>query len=150
MDRTKRGLGRRQAAGEEVDTSDTDRFDADTAAVAEQRTRALIKPIRKRLDGHDAAISGLRVDLEHVSHAVRAVEHQIEALAAANEPAVIGSTDEIAAARNVLEQVRREHERIRVRLEMIGAFEERFRRMEEAVVTMYGGDLRGPGAGSSP
>ncbi len=145
MDRIKRGLGRRKATSEHVDTTDQD-----VLSQAERRAQKLIKPIRKRLDGHDAAIAGLRVDLEHVSYAVRALEHRVETLAEANDPPVIGSAAEVADARLVLDQVRSEHERIRVRLEMIGGFEERFRRMEEAVVTLHGGDLRDPGSDSRP
>lgn len=119
--------------------------------LVEQKVRALTKPLRRRLAAQESTLAVVRVDLEVISHQLRSLEHRLEAVAAdVRDGPVTGSPSDVAEARNVLDQVRSEHERIRVRLQMLTVFEERFRRIEEAVVTMYGGDLRGPRSDTTP
>jgi chromosome segregation ATPase len=55
-----------------------------------------------------------------------------------------GGEAEHAEARSLVEEVRREHEQVRVRMQVIGQYEERLRRMEDAVVKLYDGDVRHP------
>jgi len=55
-----------------------------------------------------------------------------------------GDDAEHAEARSLVEAVRREHEQVRVRMQVIGQYEERLRRMEDAVVKLYDGDVRHP------
>jgi len=55
-----------------------------------------------------------------------------------------GEEPEFAEARSLVETVRREHEQVRVRMQVIGQYEERLRRIEEAVVKLYDGDVRHP------
>ncbi len=52
--------------------------------------------------------------------------------------------DSLREARSLVDTVRREHDQVRVRFQIISAYEERLRRLEAAVTTMYDGDLRHP------
>jgi chromosome segregation ATPase len=49
-----------------------------------------------------------------------------------------------AEARSLVEAVRREHEQVRARLQLVSSYEERLRRVEEAVVGRSDGDRRHP------
>ena len=84
-----------------------------------------------------------RVDLDRIATDLRSLEQRIDGLASGATP-VTGDETEVAEARNVLDAVRTEHARVRARLQVVSRYEERIRRIEEAVVTLYGGDLRGP------
>jgi hypothetical protein len=101
-----------------------------------------------RLDSRTAAleeaVAVIRVDLERIGHELRSLEHRLDSEAAGTAPPVTGSEREVGEARNVLAEVRREHERVRVRFQMISRYEERLRRVEDAAVKLYGGNLRGP------
>lgn len=55
-----------------------------------------------------------------------------------------GDAAEHSEARSLVEAVRREHEQVRIRMQVIGQYEERLRRLEDAVVKMYDGDVRHP------
>ena len=50
----------------------------------------------------------------------------------------------MAEARSLVEEVRREHEQARVRMQIVSHYEERLRRVEEAVAGLHGGDVRHP------
>jgi hypothetical protein len=50
----------------------------------------------------------------------------------------------LAEASSLVEDVRTEHSRIRVRMQVISAYEERLRRVEESVAQLYEGDPRHP------
>ena len=50
--------------------------------------------------------------------------------------------DELSRATGLVEEVRTEHARIRARMQVISAYEERLRRVEESVVQLYEGDPR--------
>lgn len=52
--------------------------------------------------------------------------------------------DEEVESRRLLDEVRREHEQVRVRMQVIGQYEERLRRVEAAVVDRHGDDVRHP------
>lgn len=49
---------------------------------------------------------------------------------------------ELAEARGLVEDVRTEHARVRARLQVVSAYEERLRRVEESVAELYEGDPR--------
>jgi DNA repair exonuclease SbcCD ATPase subunit len=49
-----------------------------------------------------------------------------------------------AEARDALEELRREHEKIRVRMQTVSWYEERLRRVEASVAAVYEGDRRHP------
>ncbi|MDP9219789.1 MAG: hypothetical protein M3P23_04520 [Actinomycetota bacterium] len=50
----------------------------------------------------------------------------------------------MAEARSLVDEVRHEHERARVRMQIVSHYEERLRRVEEALATLYDGDVRHP------
>lgn len=56
--------------------------------------------------------------------------------------AAVVDGDDLAAARRLVDEVRTEHERIRVRMQVVSAYEERLRRVEESVAKVYDGDPR--------
>jgi uncharacterized coiled-coil protein SlyX len=52
--------------------------------------------------------------------------------------------EQLAEGQSLLEEVRTEHDRIRVRMQIVSAYEERLRRVEESVAALYDGDRRHP------
>jgi hypothetical protein len=52
--------------------------------------------------------------------------------------------DQLREGRGLLEAVRSEHARIRARMQVVSAYEERLRRVEESVAELYDGDRRHP------
>ena len=50
--------------------------------------------------------------------------------------------DQLAAGRTLLDEVRTEHARIRARMQVVSAYEERLRRVEESVTELFDGDRR--------
>jgi len=49
------------------------------------------------------------------------------------------SPDEVTEATDALGQIRREHEQIRIRMQIIASYEERLRRVDESLVSLYEG-----------
>ncbi len=86
----------------------------------------------QRLDklGHDNFWTA--EDMRRIAPQVAALDARLENLRQSSQ-AVIGSPEEIDEARNVLGEVRREHERIRVRLTAIAWYEDRLRKLEEGL-----------------
>ena len=109
--------------------------------IATRRARAVVQGTDQRVDKAEADLAVVRVDLERISHQLRAVEQRLDAAAAGTDGAPTSPAD----PDGLLAEVRREHEQIRVRFQMMSRYEERLRRLEDAVVKLYGGDLRGPG-----
>jgi hypothetical protein len=50
----------------------------------------------------------------------------------------------MAEARSLVDEVRHEHEQVRVRMQIVSHYEERLRRVEEALVGLHGEDVRHP------
>jgi hypothetical protein len=50
----------------------------------------------------------------------------------------------MAQARSLVDEVRREHEQVRVRMQLVSHYEERLRRVEQALAGLHGGDPRQP------
>jgi hypothetical protein len=107
--------------------------------IATRRAKAVSQDTDKRVDGIEAAVEVIRVDLDRIAHQLRSIEHRLDA-AGIDAPTEASSdpADELARAKQ-------EHERIRVRSQLVSRFDERLRRVEEVVRKLYGGDLRGPG-----
>ena len=101
----------------------------------------------KRLEGSFKPFeraSALR-EVEHGRFSAQfgAVEQRLGRLEqAAADGRITGTEDSIRAATDVLDAVRREHEQVRVRLQIISAYEERLRRVESAVVSLVDDDPR--------
>jgi hypothetical protein len=88
--------------------------------------------------------SNLRA-LEHgrFSLQVGAIEGRLGDLEQRLEQAPLLADDSTTAeARHIVDVVRREHEQIRVRMQIISSYEERLRRVEETVACLYDGDPR--------
>ena len=133
-----RGTGRRKT------DSGPDDLEALVRKVATRRAREVVEAQKDRLDALEKEMAVARVDLDRIATDLRSLEQRLDAMTAAADP-VTGDEAEVVEARNVLEAVRSEHARVRARLQVVSRYEERIRRIEEAVVKLYGGDLRGPG-----
>lgn len=84
----------------------------------------------QRLDkiGHDNFWTA--EEMRRVAPQVAALDSRLEDLRQGMHP-VSGSVEEIEQARNVLDEVRREHERVRARLTAVAWFEDRLRKLED-------------------
>lgn len=85
----------------------------------------------QRLDkiGHDNFWTA--EEMRRVAPQVAALDSRLEDLRQGMHPPVSGSVEEIEQARNVLDEVRREHERVRARLTAVAWFEDRLRKLED-------------------
>ena len=87
----------------------------------------------RRLAGQ---VTALRTDFERMAQQLAATETRIEDLRERVDPEVFdGTTEERAEARSLVEEVRREHEQIRIRFQVVSNYEERLSRVEEAVAS---------------
>ena len=107
--------------------------------IATRRAKAVGQATDKRIDKVAAAVEVIRVDLDRISHQLRSIEHRLDAAG------VDAPQDAQTSPEDALAKVQQEHERIRARSQLVSRFDERLRRVEEAVRKLYGGDLRGPG-----
>lgn len=84
----------------------------------------------ERLDkiGHDNFWTA--EDIRRVAPQVAALDARLEDLRQSSQP-VTGSPQELDEARNILDEVRREHERVRVRLTAVAWYEDRLRKLED-------------------
>lgn len=103
------------------------------------------------LDGRTSALEKVTthrdVELERRRAQLGAVEQRlgrIDELVAAAElrPRTGDSPEQVGEALDLLAEVRREHERIRVRMQIVASYEERLRRVEESLIGLYSGDER--------
>ena len=88
---------------------------------------------RERRDGQFGTIEVRLADLE-----------QRLADSAAGATGIPLDDDQLAQGRGLLDEVRTEHSRIRARMQIVSAYEERLRRVEESVAELYDGDRRHP------
>lgn len=102
------------------------------------------------LDGRTSALEKVTthrdVELERRRAQLGAVEQlgRIDELVAAAElrPRTGIPREQVGEALDLLAEVRREHERIRVRMQIVASYEERLRRVEESLIGLYSGDER--------
>ena len=99
-----------------------------------QRATALSTVERERRDTHFGTMEVRLADLEQRVHDARASGGQ------ADSP----DAEALAAGRSLLEEIRVEHARIRARMQVVSAYEERLRRVEESVAELFEGDARHP------
>ncbi|HET7821757.1 MAG TPA: hypothetical protein VFL10_09540 [Ornithinibacter sp.] len=85
----------------------------------------------ERRDSHVGALEVRLADLE-----------QVLADSASGVTATRPDDDQLAAGRTLLDEVRTEHARIRARMQVVSAYEERLRRVEESVTELFDGDRR--------
>ncbi len=108
-----------------------------------REVRAAIKDIREKLVPMQRDIT-IR-DLEHssLSAQVATLEERLGRLdEVLSDATLVPAEGDAAEALTVLDAVRREHEQIRVRMQVISAYEERLRRVEASVIALYDGDHR--------
>lgn len=73
-------------------------------------------------------------EMNRIAPQLAALESKVENLRQALEAApTVDGEDDISRARNIVHEVRREHEQIRVRLSAVTSYEERLRRIEESL-----------------
>jgi len=108
-----------------------------------REVRAAIKDIRERLvpmqrdiSIRDLEHSNLRTQLATLEERLGPIEEVL------SDGRLVPAEGDAAEALTVLDAVRREHEQIRVRMQVISAYEERLRRVEASVIALYDGDHR--------
>jgi chromosome segregation ATPase len=134
----------------------------DRAGNADKQVRQLhivIGRQAKQLDKLTSTIAALQARVRPIEQAgsLREIDHarlttQVGALEERagrleqriGDGALITDDTSSAQARDLLTEVRSEHEQIRVRMQIISWYEERLRRVEASVTSMYDGDLRHP------
>lgn len=111
---------------------------------ADEQVRQHLAGVNDRLDSLERRLDefGQRLDkighdnfwtaeeMRRVAPQVAALDSRLEDLRQGMHP-VSGSVEEIEQARNVLDEVRREHERVRARLTAVAWFEDRLRKLED-------------------
>lgn len=95
-------------------------------------TRSDYDHIIERLDRQHGRLADLEREIARLSPQVAAIESRIEDLRQAIERAALPPGDQTTVAA-ALEQIQREHEQVRVRISAAARFEERLRRVEDAV-----------------
>lgn len=71
-------------------------------------------------------------EINRIAHQLAALESKVEDLRQQLAPVPVpGSPDEVEAARSLVDEIRTEHQRVRVRLSAVTTYEERLRRLEE-------------------
>ncbi|GAB2469867.1 hypothetical protein [Jatrophihabitans fulvus] len=108
----------------------TQRLDAHELRLNRQLKR--LDEFQKRLDEWSLASARSRVEYDTAAHQLAALEVRIAAL----EDATVEPGDDAARAeaRQLVDVVRTEHARVRTRLTLFGAYEERLRRVEAALL----------------
>ena len=97
-----------------------------------EQQAARIEKLQKRLDGWTLAAARSRVEYTTAAHQITSFEQRLAAL---EETQVDGGDEPARAeARDIVAEVRTEHARVRARLTMLGAYEERLRRVEAALL----------------
>jgi septation ring formation regulator EzrA len=108
-----------------------------------REVRAAIKDLREKLVPmqrditiRDLEHSNLRAQLATLEERLGPIEEVL------SDGRLVAAEGDAAEALTVLDAVRREHEQIRVRMQIISAYEERLRRVEASVIALYDGDHR--------
>lgn len=110
--------------------------------------KAKVETLRKRI--HPVELASSHREVEHGNLAIQVgvweerlgrLEERLRDERFAGGAGDLGDADE---ARSLVDAVRREHEQVRVRMQVIAQYEERLRRVESAVVELYDGDVRHP------
>lgn len=110
----------------------------------DQRLKALEARVKElaRATGHDLR-EGDRRDVHVGTLEVRLADlEQRLADTRSGVTANPADDDQLAAGRTLLDEVRTEHARIRARMQVVSAYEERLRRVEESVAELFDGDRR--------
>lgn len=105
--------------------------------------RKTITRLRDDLQSLIGADNLRSVDWGRALHQLGALETRVGRLEETVEKEEFAADDSsVAEAKSLVDTVRREHDQVRVRFQVISSYEERMRRLEAAVVNMYDGDMR--------
>src|SRR4051812_27767761 len=103
---------------------------ANRLAAQADRIREQARAVRRT----QARVEVLKVDHERMAQQLAATETRIEWLRERVDPEVFdGTTAERVEARSLIEEIRREHDQIRIRMQVVSNYEERLARVEEIV-----------------
>jgi DNA repair exonuclease SbcCD ATPase subunit len=109
------------------------------------KVRELVAALTARLGEMETAVHLARVDHGRMSGQVGSLEERLADLEAARQAGPLAATDEERdEAHSLVQAVRREHDQVRVRMQVVSSYEERLRRVEEAVVEALEGQLKRP------
>lgn len=112
-----------------------------------KQIKATLGPVAARVEKHDEAVrqTDLReVDFRRAMQQLAALETRVGAIEEDGGAVVAAMPGDAAASLRLLDEVRREHEQVRVRFQLISSYEERLRRIESMLVELYDGDRRQP------
>ncbi len=89
--------------------------------------------VQQRLDRQHERLAALERDLARIGPQVAGLEARLEDLRArrATTPGATAGPEEVAQAASLVDEVRREHERMRARVSAAARFEERLEQVEE-------------------
>lgn len=111
-------------------------------AAAIEELRGLVRDMRERARVSERAARVRELEHGRMEDQLAAIEERLGRIDTALADGLLvddGGSDE---GRTVLEEIRREHQQIRVRMQFIGAYEERLRRVEATALALYDGDHR--------
>jgi hypothetical protein len=94
--------------------------------------------VKERLRPVEVEHGRLRVQVGVVEERMGRLEQRLES------GSFVADDASMAEARSLVDEVRKEHEQARVRMQIVSHYEERLRRVEEALVGLHGEDVRHP------
>lgn len=95
---------------------------------------ASLREQRRMTSSLAGQMATLRTDFDRMANQIAATETRIEWVRERVDPEVFeGTTEERAQARQLIEEIRREHAQIRVRFQVVSNYEERLSRVENAL-----------------
>lgn len=160
LDRLRRPIGDlRRDVGEIRQRLDNQRARLEAAAKTNAQLRNQILKLQERVSRLQDRVTELKRELGPVQHDQRqrevdylralqqlaALEQRVGRIEEQREPDQFTSDEpSLREARSLVDTVRREHDQVRVRFQIISAYEERMRRLEAAILDMYDGDVRHP------
>jgi DNA repair exonuclease SbcCD ATPase subunit len=103
-----------------------------TVATMKERSVPLEQEANRRLVQH----SRISVQVGTLEERMGRLEEQL------STGVLTGDDASLAEARNIVDAVRREHEQVRVRMQITSHYEERLRRVEAAIESIAEGDVR--------
>jgi len=96
--------------------------------------------LQERLENERRRIGAHERDLARIGPQVAALEERVETLREAVASPPVADDADRAEARSLLEEVRREHARVRARASSLERFEERVRRLEDELTALRAGN----------
>ncbi len=101
-----------------------------------------VAELERRVDNERRRVGAHDRDLARIGPQVAALEERVEALRERLEPPAVATAAEADQARSLLDDVRREHARVRVRVTSLTRYEERIRQLEDAVAVLGEGRVQ--------